>query len=355
MKSIIIKLTALVFGLSLNVVAHAQWSDWIAPKSANDLKNPFKDDPASVALGQQLFSTICFVCHGNKGKGDGINAPSLAKKPADLTSARVQRQSDGILFWKISEGNPPMLSFKESLSEEQRWAVVNYIRKLGGRTSKPDVAATKEKTKTKKQSIPKTPAKIADKEKRPRKSESKKAEPAAPAPETAAAPVFNPFEGVTDGKVLFKNICGACHTIGKGKLIGPDLKGATAKHDREWLYKWVRSSQSMVRAGDPEAVRLFNENDQKVMNDHQYLTDEQIENVLQYIEAQTQSLASAKPAKTTASKTTGTGAVQTVSAKPAQSAGSVYDRLLRWFVYVGFAFVLIALLHVSLVLTKMVK
>jgi mono/diheme cytochrome c family protein len=107
-----------------------QWGNWLAPDSADNLINPFSGDKSALIEGKQLFDAICFVCHGNQGKGDGINAANLERPPANLTSELVQRQSDGVLFWKISEGNPPMLSFKSSLSEDQRWKMVNYIREL---------------------------------------------------------------------------------------------------------------------------------------------------------------------------------------------------------------------------------
>jgi len=42
----------------------------------------------------------------------------------------VQNQSDGAIYWKITNGNPPMASYKETLTEEQRWQLVNYIREL---------------------------------------------------------------------------------------------------------------------------------------------------------------------------------------------------------------------------------
>jgi mono/diheme cytochrome c family protein len=122
-------LALLLIVIAINPV-FSQWGNWVAPDSANDLKNPFADDESASVEGKQLFDAICFVCHGNQGKGDGINAANLERPPANLTSDLVQRQSDGVLFWKISEGNPPMLSFKSSLSEEQRWKIVDYIREL---------------------------------------------------------------------------------------------------------------------------------------------------------------------------------------------------------------------------------
>jgi mono/diheme cytochrome c family protein len=222
--------------------------DWVAPAEADKLSNPISSDATSIAMGKAFFTSICFVCHGDGGKGDGINAPSLERQPADLTSADVQIQSDGALFWKISEGNPPMLTFKDVLSEEQRWQLVNFIRTLAA-----DKAPTTKTSTT-------------------------------ASTENIVAPVINLYAGQTDGKELFRNICGACHTIGKGKLIGPDLKGATSRHDRLWLHRWIKSSTAMIESGDPDAVALFAENNNVLMPDQPYLDSSQVEALLVYID-----------------------------------------------------------------------
>lgn len=57
----------------------------------------------------------------------------------------------------------------------------------------------------------------------------------------------------------FAKLCAACHTIGGGKRVGPDLKGVSDRRSEEWLIKWIASSQALVKAGDPDAVALFHE------------------------------------------------------------------------------------------------
>jgi len=49
-------------------------------------------------------------------------------------------------------------------------------------------------------------------------------------------------EAQDDGQQLFQ-VCSACHTIGKGKLIGPDLQGVTDRLDRDWLKSFILNSQ----------------------------------------------------------------------------------------------------------------
>jgi cytochrome c551/c552 len=84
-----------------------------------------------------------------------------------------------------------------------------------------------------------------------------------------------------NGAELFK-VCGACHTIGKGKLVGPDLKGVNDRHPQDWMNNFIRNSQAMVQAGDPAAVKLFEENN-KIPMPPNNLTDEQILAILDYI------------------------------------------------------------------------
>lgn len=59
-----------------------------------------------------------------------------------------------------------------------------------------------------------------------------------------------------DGAELFRKNCAACHSIGKGKLVGPDLAGVTGRSSKSWLVKFIRNSGEMIRSGDPDAVAV---------------------------------------------------------------------------------------------------
>jgi mono/diheme cytochrome c family protein len=124
-------LVVLFFSCALSQIAGAQTNQpWVAPKYADDIKNPVKGDANATANGKKIFKNMCAVCHGDTGKGNGIAGVTLDPRPADFLAIRVRKESDGAIFWKITEGNPPMASYKALLTEEQRWELVNYIREL---------------------------------------------------------------------------------------------------------------------------------------------------------------------------------------------------------------------------------
>jgi mono/diheme cytochrome c family protein len=115
---------ALVTGAAVG----AAWAqgEWKAPADAKNMKNPVK----GVGTAKKSVETNCASCHGAGGKGDGAAAAALPPpKPADWTSAKVQSQTDGEIFWKITNGRGAMPPWKH-LPEKERWSIVNYIRTL---------------------------------------------------------------------------------------------------------------------------------------------------------------------------------------------------------------------------------
>ena len=125
------KILVLTLVLSIsNKDTKAQSNSWPVPKAAADLKNPEPSNSNTLKSGKVLYQAYCAPCHGKNGKGDGPAAASLHPKPADHTSAAVQAESDGTLFYKISEGHTgtAMPPFKAVLHPDQRWALIDYIR-----------------------------------------------------------------------------------------------------------------------------------------------------------------------------------------------------------------------------------
>lgn len=86
------------------------------------------------------------------------------------------------------------------------------------------------------------------------------------------------------GKTLFKGNCAACHTVGKGKLTGPDLKNVTDRVTPEWINAFVKNSTAVIESGDAYAVKLFNDYGKTLMTAHPHLNDADISNIIAYIE-----------------------------------------------------------------------
>jgi len=107
---------------------------WVAPERRARRPNPTPADAASVQRGRTVYRQECQKCHGATGNNDGSDAGD-----ADMAQARrlsdptLWDESDGALFWKISQGRDPMPSTLDVLTDAQRWDVVNYIRTFAPR------------------------------------------------------------------------------------------------------------------------------------------------------------------------------------------------------------------------------
>ena len=105
--------------------------EWKAPARQAKRQNPVSPDEKSIAAGKAIYQKECLSCHGSLGKGDGPAAKDLPKKCGDLSDPKLWAQSDGALFWKISEGKTPMPAYDKLLKEDNdRWIVIHYIRTL---------------------------------------------------------------------------------------------------------------------------------------------------------------------------------------------------------------------------------
>jgi mono/diheme cytochrome c family protein len=118
--------------ISISAQVFSQASTWKAPASTDKIVNPYSGSSTFAAEGRKIYESMCTICHGDKGKGNGAAGVSLTPRPANFLAITVRHESDGAIFWKITEGNPPMASYKTLLSEMQRWQLVNYIRQLEG-------------------------------------------------------------------------------------------------------------------------------------------------------------------------------------------------------------------------------
>ena len=133
LKKIVTSVLTTLF-ISTSTLVFSQAITWKAPASSDKLVNPLANDPTAATEGKKIYESMCVICHGDKGKGNGAAGVALSPRPANFLAITVRHESDGNIFWKLSEGNPPMAAYKGLLSETQRWQLVNYIRKLEANT-----------------------------------------------------------------------------------------------------------------------------------------------------------------------------------------------------------------------------
>lgn len=107
------------------------------PDEYSNLVNPVANNETAVAAGKETFATYCVSCHGEGGQGGGVAAEGLNPKPSNLADGTMMMDlGDNYLFWRISEGgvmepfDSAMPVWKNSLTEEQRWQLVAFVRSL---------------------------------------------------------------------------------------------------------------------------------------------------------------------------------------------------------------------------------
>ena len=173
---------------------------------------------------------------------------------------------------------------------------------------------------------------------------SQNATPAAPAAASAtevaapAAPAAGGGDAVA-GKGLFNTNCAACHNLDK-KMMGPALRGVTGRHAKDWFYKWIANSSAMIKAGDPDAVKLFAENNQATMTAFPQLSKQDVDNILAYTDE-----VKAEPAKPTTATVPGTGG----------NEGGISNNLILGALSLVLLMLVAMLFFVNNVLTKVAK
>ena len=88
------------------------------------------------------------------------------------------------------------------------------------------------------------------------------------------------------GAEIFKTKCALFHSIGKGIVVGPDLKDLFKDVDmsEKWIRSFIRSSQSLIKSGDMHAMETYEKFNKTLMPDQQ-LSDTEINSVLAYIKS----------------------------------------------------------------------
>lgn len=104
---------------------------FLAPAWADTIKNPVGTSPEILGKGEELYNLYCFACHGETGYGDGAAGGAMGVRPANFHDPKFSKQTDGAIFWKLTNGKGNMPPFKEILKEEQRWELIAYLKEFG--------------------------------------------------------------------------------------------------------------------------------------------------------------------------------------------------------------------------------
>lgn len=121
-----------LFLLSMMLIANPGAQEvWEVPDEARSMENPVPLSDEALAAGETHYARRCASCHGDTGRGDGKATRFIRPAPADISTAEARdRMTDGEMFFKITEGKKPMPGMARTLSDEERWQVVHYLRTL---------------------------------------------------------------------------------------------------------------------------------------------------------------------------------------------------------------------------------
>lgn len=138
-KKISFTIIAILF-LAVQVFAQ----EWETPADQKNTANPLEYNLTNVKKGKDLYYQNCKSCHGDPGKN---NVLPLVPPPVDITSEKMQKNTEGELYYKISSGRGGMPQFQATISEDDRWRIVNYIMNFNPNREPLLVSAPKVKAK----------------------------------------------------------------------------------------------------------------------------------------------------------------------------------------------------------------
>jgi mono/diheme cytochrome c family protein len=103
---------------------------WDIPAKYKSMKNPSAGK--NIDLGKATYAKHCKSCHGAAGLGDGPKAKQLKTSCGDFSTKEFQGRADGVLYYQSFIGRDEMPNFeKKILTEEERWAVISFMRTMG--------------------------------------------------------------------------------------------------------------------------------------------------------------------------------------------------------------------------------
>jgi putative heme-binding domain-containing protein len=207
-----------------------------------------------ASQGRVLFQDYCAACHGVSGDGDGYNAEQLDKEPAELSDLKfISKKKDSQIYRVIKFGGQGvkkshlMPVFGHTLSEEEIWSLVAYVRYLAEDKDHPVILPDNTpKTRPARASIPHDPLNVFS------DWYSKNGRDASL---------------IDQGEKLFrkKKSCFACHQLeDEGGLLGPDLSRAGFSYTPEWIFTWIGNPQRIKPQSKMPNMGLDNEECQAI-------------------------------------------------------------------------------------------
>jgi len=116
-------ISILLFFLLLPSLSWSQ--DWVVPEERRGRLSTFPFTDETRKSGEKLYTANCMSCHGTPGRGNYLN---LIPIPGDPATEKIQKNSDGEIFHKVSAGRGQMPAFRNVLTGEEIWNIVSYLR-----------------------------------------------------------------------------------------------------------------------------------------------------------------------------------------------------------------------------------
>ena len=117
--------TYMIVGILMMLIPAVQGQEWPVPEDMAAAINPSEYTLENVKAGKAIYTKNCLSCHGDPGKNNPL---ALVPIPVDIASEQMQANTEGALFYKITNGRGVMPPFASTLSESDRWALVNFIQ-----------------------------------------------------------------------------------------------------------------------------------------------------------------------------------------------------------------------------------
>lgn len=200
----------------------------------------------SFESGKALFNTYCLSCHGVHQERMGPMLASVTQKRSEEWLKSFIRNSQGVILsgdpyanFLFEQYNQSVMPSFQHLSERQIQQILLYIKEESATPSEETISLTEEN-------------------------------------------LTYPSPNVVKGKELFGQQCATCHFIDQ-EGYGPSLGSVTNRRPRPWLINFIKNSQQVIKQGDHYAQYLFNSYEQKVMPPFEFLDQEDIIAILDFI------------------------------------------------------------------------